>query len=150
LKPRLRTQFDSTDFQQDVWASFFKMPPEQATFETPDELARYLTAMAGYKVADENRRRLHCRKHDLYRERPLPDLLVAQDEGIISPQPSPSQTAAAQERWEHLMRDPSPVARQVLTLLRDGYSHDQIANLTGLHVKAIQRYVRKVKERLQS
>jgi hypothetical protein len=43
LPDRLRAQFDSIDFTQDMWKSFFPRLPQAPAFETPAELAAYLT-----------------------------------------------------------------------------------------------------------
>ncbi len=44
LDRRLRSQYDSVDFVQAVWASFFREPNRIRSFETPSDLIRYLAA----------------------------------------------------------------------------------------------------------
>src|SRR5689334_10247248 len=58
LHQRLRAQYDSIDILQTVWASFFQVPPERYTFETPEALLSFLSQMAYNKVVDVFRRRL--------------------------------------------------------------------------------------------
>jgi hypothetical protein len=42
LDPRLRPQFDSLDFVQDVWAAFFANPLPEGKFKGPEKLAAFL------------------------------------------------------------------------------------------------------------
>src|SRR5205823_10333892 len=58
LRDRLRAKYDSTDFVQSVWASFFLTPPERYNFDTPQQLVNFLSKVAFHKVVDEGRRRL--------------------------------------------------------------------------------------------
>src|SRR5438105_5224550 len=61
----LRSQFDSADFVQVVWLSFFRHPDLIRTFSSPQQLASFLEVMARNKVADETRRRLYTNKYNL-------------------------------------------------------------------------------------
>src|SRR5262245_26982587 len=56
LNRRLRPQFDSVDFVQAVWASFFNDPAQIHSFKSPDSIIGYLARMARNKVIEENRR----------------------------------------------------------------------------------------------
>src|SRR5262249_4523999 len=146
LDPRLRRQFDSSDFQQAVWQSFFQMPRERMTFESPEALAQYLAAMASNKVAEVYRSTGTSLKRNALRERSLdemegdnPILARAQDA-------TPSQFAVADECWERLNLGKSPKIRQMLVMLKEGRSYEEIAQQTGLHHKAIQRYVKRLRK----
>ena len=55
LDSRMRQRFDSTDFVQLVWASFFKARGRLDRFSTPAELAAFLVKMARNKVGMEAR-----------------------------------------------------------------------------------------------
>src|SRR4051794_13286523 len=52
LPAALRPKFDSLDFTQAVWLSFFVGVTPARAFDTPDALAAYLTGMAFHKVID--------------------------------------------------------------------------------------------------
>src|SRR5438067_8349510 len=56
LDERLRAKFDSLDFMQDVWASFFVRPPPSQIFATEEAFFRFLLAMARNKVHEAVRR----------------------------------------------------------------------------------------------
>ena len=51
LHQRLRSKYDSLDFVQDVWASFFGDVPQKYTFAQPEDLVAFLSGMAQKKVA---------------------------------------------------------------------------------------------------
>src|ERR1700749_3793425 len=70
--PRLlRSRFDSLDFLQSVWGSFFRrMRTAPTEFEDSRHLVAFLARAAKNKVIDEYRRSA-SRKHDMHREEPL-------------------------------------------------------------------------------
>src|SRR5256885_494267 len=53
LSHKLRPRFDSIDFVQDVWASFYR--GEERKFEGPEHLIAFLTRVAQNKVIDAAR-----------------------------------------------------------------------------------------------
>jgi RNA polymerase sigma-70 factor (ECF subfamily) len=144
LHQRLRPHYDSLDFLQDVWASFFVAPEEVFTFEDPDSLIRCLAGIAYRKVALAFRRRFQTAKRDVNREQPL-DGGRAADPPTRGP--TPSQVAMANERWERLLAGQSESCRVMLEMLRQGHSHTEIAARTGLHPKMIQRLLHKMSQR---
>lgn len=145
LSQRLRAQFDSLDFTQDAWASFFRIAPEQYTFRTPEELVRFLTRVACFKVIDAYRRQQAPRRNGNE-----VSFLEARADGSRPPepaarQPTPSQVAIAEEQWERLLQDKPPKVRRALEMLRDGHSHREIAECLGVPVKMVQRVVQALK-----
>jgi RNA polymerase sigma factor (sigma-70 family) len=143
LNQRLRTDFDSVDFTQAVWASFFAVPPERFTFDNPDALAGFLAQVASNKVAEAYRRRILTAKRELDREVPLRNEAVQKPVNAAS-QPTPSQVAIANERWEQILEGQPAHYRQILELLRQGHSYREVADRLGLHPKLIQRLIRKL------
>jgi RNA polymerase sigma-70 factor (ECF subfamily) len=142
----MRGQFDSIDFQQAVWASFFALPPERMTFQTAEELAMYLSTMAGFKVAEAFRGQIGTVKRSVLRQRSLDDVGEGNPCIIREHEATPSQRMVAEERWEQLNEGQSPVVRQILTMRKDGHSYEDIARVTGLHLKAIQRFLKRLKK----
>jgi RNA polymerase sigma-70 factor (ECF subfamily) len=146
LHPRLRTQYDSLDFLQAVWASFFTSPLHRV-LERPEDLVGYLSRMACNKIMDANRRRFGAQKADARRERSL----AAPDGGpgpeVSARQPTPSQLAIAEESWEKLLKGQPPTLRRALEMLRQGHTYRDIADEVGLHPKALQRFLQKLMER---
>jgi RNA polymerase sigma factor (sigma-70 family) len=146
LHPRLRPRYDSLDFVQDVWASFVAMRPAGGQFADPDELTKYLCQIARFKVIEAFRHRFSTKRQDITRERPLPPAAEESQAGLVGREPSPSQTAVADERWESLTRRLPEGHRAVLGLLRDGYTHEEIARMLGIGVRTVERIVRRLKE----
>ena len=70
--PRLlRSRFDSLDFLQSVWGSFFRRMRDAPTdFEDSRHLVAFLARAAKNKVIDEYRRAASL-KQDMHREEPL-------------------------------------------------------------------------------
>ncbi len=148
LSRKLRSKFDSADFQQDVWASFFANPAE--TFAGPDALAAFLAGVARNKVLMAVRQRCRLQKYNVDRERSLDGSAAFQAADVASPEPTPSQVAAAHEKWDHLLQGQPRHARRILALLRQGHTHGQIARVLGVHEKTIQRLIRRLFPRARS
>jgi RNA polymerase sigma factor (sigma-70 family) len=149
LSPSLRPQFDSLDFEQSVWASFFASPRERYKFETADDLIGFLARVAHHKVIETFRARTGP-KRDVNRETRLG---LGPDDG---PQPetprtdSPSKAAMANEQWERLLAHAPVKYHPVLEMLRQGYGHKEIAEQLGFHPKAVQRLVQRLFVEVQS
>jgi RNA polymerase sigma factor (sigma-70 family) len=146
LHQNLRSQFDSLDFAQEAWASFFDIPPDRYTFQTPEELVAFLTRLVQNKMADAYRRRFPGGKGAA---RALPPSTVeVEDQPDV--EGTPSQFAMAKETWERFLEDKPPQVRQAMEMLRAGYSRQEIAQSLGIHPKMIQRLLQKLDDRLRS
>ncbi len=149
LHQRMRRCYDSIDFLQDVWASFFSGPLGQYDFNDPQLLVKYLSDLAVHKVTDEYRRNFDRKKYDIRLERPLQAMGRVDGKSVDPPVrgPTPSQVAIANERWERLLDGQPNRYRLVLDMLRLGYTHAEIAERTGVHLKVIQRLLTKLAQR---
>lgn len=139
LNGRLRSKFDSDDFVQDVWASFFASPPRDRRFVTPQDLAAFLIRVARNKVIDTVRQRLQSQRYNVRRERSLQAEEASLRQRLISPQASPSTVAMSAEEWEALLRRQPPVYRAILLRYREGYSAPQIAAIHGVSERTVRR-----------
>jgi RNA polymerase sigma factor (sigma-70 family) len=146
LPSRLRARYDSVDFVNDVWASFFAHPPCDARLDDPKALIGYLTQMARHKLG-EARRSAAAPKRDLDREVRLEEVARADDgtAGLPDAHPTPSQIVGAEDVFEHMVRDRPPAHRKILTLLRQGMTHREIADLLQTTEKTVYRLVRNLK-----
>jgi RNA polymerase sigma-70 factor (ECF subfamily) len=140
---RMQSKFDSIDFVQMVWASFFRNPREIRSFRHPDDLLRYLAALARHKVISEYRRRIHSTKHGVTNECSLTDSDTA-EAMPSSPEMTPSQVAMAREEWDRLMQSQSTRDQEIVRLRFGGATFVEISQRLGIH----ERTVRKVIERL--
>jgi RNA polymerase sigma factor (sigma-70 family) len=147
LPDYLRPRYDSIDFQQDVWASFFAQLAEHHRFDDPSALIAYLSRLAQNKVLMEQRRGLAA-KRDVWRDRAMqPQAAAGETMTEVQPDPrahTPSLWMMADERWEQMLAAQPPLKRRMLLMLREGCSHGEVAAQLGLHPKAIQRVLRRL------
>jgi RNA polymerase sigma factor (sigma-70 family) len=145
LHQRLRPQFDSTDFTQAVWASFFATPADEFAFDTPDALVAFLAGMAYHKVTDAYRRRMRSAKCDARREVALPKDGLRGEGNLRDPrQQTPSQVAIANETWDRLLERQPSHYRLALELLRRGHTQAEAAARVGLDPRQIRRLLEKL------
>jgi RNA polymerase sigma-70 factor (ECF subfamily) len=142
LHPRLRRQYDSLDFVQDVWKSFLAAPGDRRQFDSPQALVGFLARVARNKVLEVVRLRFTTEKADITRELPL----EAAGAGVPGREPTPSQTAIAGERWESLVGKFPNSYRVILERLRAGYTYEEIAQQAGVSLSTINRIVRRLKD----
>jgi RNA polymerase sigma factor (sigma-70 family) len=141
LDKRIRSKFDSLDFAQDVWASFFAETPEKRSFNSPGELVAFLTKLAQNKVIDAVRQRTQTGKHNISREQSLDDSTRFDKSGLAGDQATPSQILMTQEEWVEFLRKQPLVYRRIFILLREGKTHVEIAQELGIHTKTVERVV---------
>jgi RNA polymerase sigma factor (sigma-70 family) len=144
LDKKLRAKFDSADFAQAAWASFFVNPTHQFAFERPEELIAFLANLAHDKVVDALRQRYRTRKYDINRERSLAGSAAAAAAEVADGQPTPSQVAAARERWDRLLEGQPAHYQLILTLLRQGYTQAEVARQAGVTERTVRRLLRKL------
>jgi RNA polymerase sigma-70 factor (ECF subfamily) len=153
LPKKLRTQFDSIDFVQAVWQSFFSdFRGDARHFENEQDLRKFLAGVARNKVFEQHRRLTRTEKYDLAREERLyvrrGDRDILRD--VISPDPSPSQNAQASDRLEQLVAGRSPLEVRVITLRHQGATFAEIAAITGLNERTARRIIDSARERLEN
>lgn len=143
LDRRMRSEFDSMDFAQDAWASFFHLPADRCTFATPDDLVAFLTRLVRNKLIDAYRQRFQTAMRDRRRLRSLQPNVHDQP----GAQPTPSQFAIAEEEWDRMLKDKPPKLRHALELLRAGHSQREIAESLDIHPRTIHRLLQQLSER---
>lgn len=149
LATRLRTQYDSEDFAQAVWASFFAAPLHQYRFDTPADLTAFLVTLATNKVCSAARHDLQAKKRDLNRVHSLDGSAAAVVNYLTGHDPTPSQVVLAQEQWDRLLRGQPPQDQCILHLLRRGFTAEQIAGELRLNEKTVRRVVDRALSRIQ-
>ena len=152
LPEALRGQFDSMDFVQAVWQSFFKIfKTNPQRFCDSDELRRYLAGMARNKVFEEHRRHTRTRKYDLGRQEPLTirrgDREVPRD--VVAPGPTPAEQAQARDSLDHLTAGRDPQESTMIQMRLDGMTFEEIAQRLGLHERTIRRVIESIRERME-
>lgn len=144
LHRKLRPKFDSIDFTQAVWASFFADPDRIPTFDNAESLAAYLGGMARNKVVEAFRQRVQTQKYDVDKEQSLEGSTGGRATQLPAVQPTPSQFVMAEEEWSRMLEGQPAHKRQVLALLRQGFTHQEIAARVGINEKTIRRLIRQI------
>jgi RNA polymerase sigma-70 factor (ECF subfamily) len=144
LSNAIRAKFDSVDFVQAVWASFFATPRGFVGFDRPEELMGYLVTLAHNKVVDEIRRRMKTEKYNVNRERSLDDSDLHVGRSLAGLEPSPSEVAVADELWKRLLKGLPEHYRRILELRREGNTQQQIADELGLNEKTVRRAIQRI------
>ena len=138
LHDRLRSKYDSLDFVQDVWASFFADVPQQHRFAEPKDLVAFLSRMAENKVAQAVRKRLVRQKYNVKREQPLEEPVQTE---VPAPEATPSEIVMGREEWDQLLQKQPLVHRRVLILMREGRSPEKISEELGISQKTVLRVI---------
>jgi RNA polymerase sigma factor (sigma-70 family) len=153
LPRMLRTQFDSMDFVQAVWQSFFadlRKGPRQ--FENVHHLRGFLAGVARNKVYEEHRRLTRTKKYALAREQRLYVRRGSREveRELISPEPTPSQAVQASDRLAQLMATCSPREVQVIVLRHQGLTFEEIAARTGVNERSVRRIIDEARARMEA
>jgi RNA polymerase sigma-70 factor (ECF subfamily) len=145
--PRLlRSRFDSLDFLQSVWGSFFRrMKAGPDEFDDPRSLVAFLARAAKNKVIDEYRRAA-SKKGNMRREEPLwgegsrPRELVGDDD-------SPSEVVEARETFGRLL-GMLPEERKIMLELRvQGLSTREIGDRLNVSERTVRRVLEDLRHR---
>ncbi len=137
----MRSLYDSTDFASDVMKSL-AAKFDKFDFPSLDSLHAYLVQSAKQKVIDEYRRR-HTLKHNIGRERSV-EWVAGQDSmrlSLASGDPTASQEAQASEIHQRLLTDLDETEREIVELKHQGLSNNEVAEITGWHVRKVQRFL---------
>lgn len=150
MNRRLRPKFDSLDFVQQAWASFFRHPENALRFDRPEELVAFLMKMGTNKTVMEGRRRLMTEKHNVNRE---VSLERARKEVMNIPDGSPSaiDMVTGQELHEQLVSGVPDRHREIVRRRLEGHTNRETANWLGIAAVTVRRFWKKFvrqKERL--
>jgi len=140
LPRALRSKYDSLDFVQAVWASFFVLPRERLQFDSPDDLGPYLGEMAANKVVDVIRQRLQGVKYKADREQVAEEL-----NDLTKSMPSPEAIAIAREEWHKILHNEPSHNQRMLKDLAEGTDTEEVARQHGFSPKTVKRLVRRMR-----
>ena len=148
--PRLlRSRFDSLDFLQSVWGSFFRRMRDAPTdFEDSRHLVAFLARAAKNKVIDEYRRAASL-KNDMHREEPLWGEGRRPKE-VAAPIDSPSEVAQAHEVFDRLHALLPEERRTMLELKAQGLSSKDIGERLGVSERTVQRVLEELRRRMET
>jgi RNA polymerase sigma-70 factor (ECF subfamily) len=145
--PRLlRSRFDSLDFLQSVWGSFFhRIRTGSNDLHEERNLIAFLAWAARNKVIDEYRRAASQRQ-DIHRNSPL---RFADDGGpdVAAAGETPSQVAEAREMYGRLHALLPEDRRVILELKAAGFSSKEIGDRLGVSERTVQRVLEDLRSR---
>jgi RNA polymerase sigma factor (sigma-70 family) len=153
LPRTLRTRFDSTDFVQAVWQSFFfELRDRPLEFANVHHLRGFLSGVVRNKIYEQHRRLTKTAKYALGREERLYVRRGGREIGrdFVSPEPTPSQTVQASDRMAQLVAGCTPREVQVITLRYQGMTFEEIAARTGLGERTVRRVIEEVRRRVEA
>ena len=140
LNDKLRPSFDSLDFVQLVWQSFFRLRSEADRFERPERLVAFLAAVACNKVRMEARR-LATQKRDIDRE---VSRCSCRSGGEAAPGPEPVDVAIARERWNQILRHQPTHYRRIIQLKLQGHTCADVATILDLDAQTVRRFLKRL------
>ncbi|WP_165229316.1 RNA polymerase sigma factor [Aquisphaera insulae] len=152
LPREMRTQFDSMDFVQSVWESFFTDLQERSQdFANVRHLRKFLASVARNKVFEQHRRLTRTEKYALAKEKPLYVRKGGREieRDVLSPDPTPSQNLQARDRLAQLTAGCTPEEVEVIALRRDELTYEEIAERTGLSDRTVRRIIEAARARME-
>lgn len=149
LNRKLRSKFDSQDFVQMVWASFFENLSTISTFDRPEAVVGFLIRVATNKVIDECRRRLTM-KYNVNHEFSLDGSAEWVKRAAATTDPTPSGIAVANEQWHRLIDGQPSRYRRILELRFAGETYENIAEEVNVSEKTVRRVIRRLSQRLET
>ena len=144
--PRLlRSRFDSQDFVQSIWGSFFRRIKASPTeLEGTENLIGFLARAARNKVIDEYRR-ASSRKQDMRREESMWE--GAEPRELADDSDTPIEVAEASEALDRLRELVPEDRRTVLDLKAEGLTTVEIAARLGLGERTVRRVIEDLRRR---
>lgn len=147
LHHRLRSRFDSQDFAQAAWASFFGELPDASQLDSPSALVNFMCRVARNKVIAEHRR-LHGPERNVKRQRRL--RRARTNPSYVDPKlPTPSQQVVAHDIVEQLTADQPSLYRRVVQMRLKGMRTTEIAKQENTTTRTVRRVLAHVKRLLK-
>jgi RNA polymerase sigma factor (sigma-70 family) len=144
LSHRMRSVFDSLDFVQSVWYAVFQKADDLGRFQTADEFAAFVTAIAKNKVRAAARRRKHIHDERLDDDNNQHHNLPSRRNLAASSVPLPIETVIASESLNELLSIAPPVVRKVIWMRLQGFTHDEIAHAVNVSRGFVYRSLKKL------
>ena len=134
-----RVRFDTQDFVQMVWVSFFTDRETIARFKTSNELVWHLVAMARNKIVSEFRHSEAGRGGDIRRTRSLSSIEDGSEP--LSKDATPSHVVVARDELQRLLNRGTPRDRQIIELRLSGKTFEEVGNELGIDERTARRAI---------
>ncbi len=147
MNQQLRSQFDSQDYVQAVWASFFAHREKISRFGSPEELLAFLQQVANNKVIDDVRR-FYTKKKNIRRNRSIESTVAKTGDMPQDDSPTASEVAVANEQLTRFLQGQPERNRQIIELRIAGETYTEIARKLNLNERTARRVVASLSPRL--
>jgi RNA polymerase sigma factor (sigma-70 family) len=144
----IRQVVDSQDILQSVWRSFFTGELSKRQLYDAEEILRILRAMAKHKTLDANRRQLDA-KRSVRRTISFERLQQFVMKALTDHHATAAAELEAEDEFEALLRTLTPRQQRILTMRRDGYTHEEIAKQIGCAKRTVERTVERILDYFQ-
>lgn len=146
MNAKLRERFDSQDFTQAVWASFFGNIDEVTRLRDSEELIQFLSRVASNKVIDAGRRGQTSPENHLTDGETGEQ--AGHDHRLNISQPTPSEHAMARESWDRIVQDEGETERRIVECRRIGMTQLEIATEMGTSERQIRRILSRLARKM--
>jgi RNA polymerase sigma-70 factor (ECF subfamily) len=149
LSRKLRTRFDSADFLQSVWASFFADREAIGSFAGPQAVVAYLQETARNKIGEQYRKMYRRQKSPVAREEPLANYAdnSNREPNFFGTEPTPSENVSFKESFERISNDIPEELQQMLEMQRHGDTYEDIAREFGVSARTVRRIFRRLRHK---
>lgn len=154
LQGQVRFKLESQDVAQSLWASLLLQRGDIVRLRTSEELIAFLTQAAKNKAIDKARY-LRAQKRDVARETRFEDLNASSTNSrpslgppLFSRDPTPSTVVGFREMWRNMLANASERDRQIVTMLLEGNTFQQVGEILSIHERTVRRTVQKLLEAL--
>ena len=143
MNPQIRERYDSQDFTQAVWASFFGNLQDITRFSKATELVQFLSRVASNKVIDAGRR-TQVRRETHIDDFTETETQTDRDHRLNIAEPTPSQHAIAIEQWNNLVEGENEIDQRLLQMRRNGLTQQEIAAQLNISERQVRRVLSRV------
>ncbi len=147
LGEKLRPKFDSLDFVQIVWKSFFRARDRLDGFDRPQDLAAFLIGVARNKVRMEGRR-LMADRRDVRREQDFGGIHGTDGGNLPDRQPAPIDVAIAREQWNRMLQGQPADYHQIIQLRLQGHTYEAIGAVLHRDKGVVRRMLQRLLNRV--
>ena len=138
----MKSQFDSVDFMQMVWASLLRNECASGIFRSTEHLKNYMTSVARNKVGEAYRQNFRYQKRNVGFETQLIDLDV--DELEVDLTETPSAITVMRDICLKLEEMCNSRELRVINQRMEGYTNQEIAIELGVHARTVRKILSRI------
>ena len=141
ISPSVCRLMDSLDILQEMRMVLLKPLPSEV-YASECTFMRYFKRMARNFTLKANRQYLDVARNNLKRDVPLGDILNTIQE------PGASSETWKEEMWEYLLENEGTEIKEIVSFVRQGCSHQELADKRGISVSTVYRMLEDFRRRM--